>query len=629
MKRKISLILVLVFLFPCFVIPTLAEEPTSHVTESSGDGYALYNGVKLSNIDTVWTDKTTYPYGYIMQTDASNIYPTLSGTVSAFNMTSIPAHVSDDGDVVVESGIAFQYQAWYYANSQEIIDWFISIGMSSAVVGEWFLVEDVSDMDGSLSVSPVLWTSADILNADGTVYFAASSPIPLDGMTVIEWDGVTDGLQNEGIYYGVADYRDVSYGYAVGNFNNLLVFANLFSSDENGWYVRYMSDENPVALGMKSYGMIGFCKMVDVDPQLDVYTQLLAYTPAGSEPDVPTDPTDPVPDLEVPTVSWSFADRELIVSEYHPIVAITNIGADGQCVLYSRSLNSDGTTSEWTPYMTDEVMKGDSGIDMCAFDLYPDESKIPYSMQYKAIVTLGSGTNTATAETDVLTIHWVKSSTVDPTEPTIDGGGSSGDVDSDDDVPMLQAIWQAITDGFNNVGVWFSTLFKLLQDGASVSDIQEVLGSIGDLQEDVDQLPNDITTGMENVLEQEQVKAEGQGNDSANQIVQIIPDPSADFIGSLQTLTTVLNYEGTACVLTMPAITIPSVGGLFREFTLLDEQQIDFEYWVNMMPPELIIIVRALFDIAIVGYCIKEFLDLVGGAVNGFGEGFANQIAGE
>lgn len=69
----------------------------------------------------------------------------------------------------------------------------------------------------------VEWTNADILNEDGTVFLAATDPISLANQTVIEWDGVTDGLEsttyNGLTYYRVADgapsIKQLKGGYTV------------------------------------------------------------------------------------------------------------------------------------------------------------------------------------------------------------------------------------------------------------------------------------------------------------------------------------------------------------------------------------------------------------------------------
>lgn len=157
-------------------------------------------------------------------------------------------------------------------------------------------------------------------------------------------------------------------------------------------------------------------------------------------------------------------------------------------------------------------------------------------------------------------------------------------------------------------------------------ELTEVKGAISDVSDKVDglsdaveQLPGQITDGMQQVQDQEKVEADSQGKDAVDQIIDVIPDESENFILALGSLVNVLSYEGTSAVITMPAMTIPAVSNLFPEIELLEEQDIDLEYYINMLPQWLLVLCRAFFDAAIVLYCIREFLGLIGDFANGFG----------
>lgn len=142
-------------------------------------------------------------------------------------------------------------------------------------------------------------------------------------------------------------------------------------------------------------------------------------------------------------------------------------------------------------------------------------------------------------------------------------------------------------------------------------------------------VPSPTTGGSGNDSDTEKDQFISEGNSVADEVISIIPDESKGFLDALSSLISVLNYEGTAAVLKMPAIAVPAIPGLFSEIQILEEQELDFEYFVGLMPTVLLTIVRAMFDVAIVGYCLKEFLDLVGSALTGFGGGFSKQLMEE
>jgi hypothetical protein len=139
------------------------------VKETKGDGYALYNGVKLPKLPE-W-DKEKYPYAMTNRDVENNIY-----TLSVY--TGRMAVVNDE--VAAESTGTYG------------IDWSLSED------GAW--VDPVEyKVRGAYPLTdyPIIWTNTDIINtADNSVYLSASDPIPLDGMNVIEWDGDTTGLES-------------------------------------------------------------------------------------------------------------------------------------------------------------------------------------------------------------------------------------------------------------------------------------------------------------------------------------------------------------------------------------------------------------------------------------------------
>lgn len=158
------------------------------VIESKGDGFALYNGVKLPKLPE-W-DKVKYPYVTIVRRGSQ-------GSTYLLFVSTVPytMRVTEAGVIWIEYG-------------HHIRD-----NYSAAVDGtEWELVASDVEISENYIVFPAIWTNYDIINTDdNTVYLAASEPISLDGMNVIEWDGDTTGLETFGgaIAYRVSSATDV------------------------------------------------------------------------------------------------------------------------------------------------------------------------------------------------------------------------------------------------------------------------------------------------------------------------------------------------------------------------------------------------------------------------------------
>ena len=130
-------------------------------------GNYLYNGVELPDINEVWTDdlKKQYPYAYIKKsTSSSNPYYNLelfsSITTVAESDEWIYKYVKQTGPFVwVRCYLNNQPLHWeepYFSSFNNIV------------------LEAPAH-----PAHPCIWSNTNILNADGSVFFAASDPIPV------------------------------------------------------------------------------------------------------------------------------------------------------------------------------------------------------------------------------------------------------------------------------------------------------------------------------------------------------------------------------------------------------------------------------------------------------------------
>ena len=119
----------------------------SEYRASLGGGTMLYNGVELPDIESVWTDKETYPYAVLLSYEGMTLLGLFSAeTYVKSNMMAVPIGTSE---------------ALYMFDNG------------------WNLTgEDVTDTEVSVVPSAsFFWSNHDILNTDGTVYLAASEPV--------------------------------------------------------------------------------------------------------------------------------------------------------------------------------------------------------------------------------------------------------------------------------------------------------------------------------------------------------------------------------------------------------------------------------------------------------------------
>lgn len=134
----------------------------------------LYNGVELPDVNTVWTDelKETLPHAVIVEaTYNGEKYYMLALTDLAptgFN--------NDDGSRSQISYLGtFIYAVCYFTTSETVAT------AAGITVNEWVLKDQGTDSYKYYveSFYPTVWTAADILTSDGTLYLAASDPVPV------------------------------------------------------------------------------------------------------------------------------------------------------------------------------------------------------------------------------------------------------------------------------------------------------------------------------------------------------------------------------------------------------------------------------------------------------------------
>ena len=139
----------------------------------------LYNGVELPDINTVWTDKTAYPYAIITSFDAALVGYSGSSTIYLLDASGV-AHYNNNG--VCYKNPPYLSCSWFCSYDPNVCSYLSGMGLP-ITVGEWggSSPSDIGSGSAQSVVGTVFWSNADILNTDGSVYFAASEPVPVGG----------------------------------------------------------------------------------------------------------------------------------------------------------------------------------------------------------------------------------------------------------------------------------------------------------------------------------------------------------------------------------------------------------------------------------------------------------------
>lgn len=164
----------------------------------------LYNGVELPALPA-W-NKAEYPYAYI----------SVNPTKTMYFLFLCPIELIVDGSLITPNGEEIQgLQCTTYAP-------FSNWGEAQETV-----------YSGSGKIAP-FWSNHDILNTDGSVYLAASDPIPLDYNTIIRWDGNTEGRVTVDLGGGVTVVKVSDYVMSADEMRNCVIGATDISSGKTG-----------------------------------------------------------------------------------------------------------------------------------------------------------------------------------------------------------------------------------------------------------------------------------------------------------------------------------------------------------------------------------------------------------
>ena len=250
------------------------------VTQGLGDGFALYNGVKFPNIDSVWTDKETYPYAYICYHVKRNRYELYFAKKWASGLEPGIVYATPHSSYLYGFGIMNDAEVYYLSGDS----WAFYTSHSAT-----------GPAANRMRNNSPTWSNVTIYadSSLSSIYFAATTPIPLDGMQVIEWNGDPSGLTvTDGGYAIVADFANAESAICSVTGGGETSVADDFQKGTVGngivWNVKVSgSDMNVVSASSVEYEISGNTIPAGIGIiSAGTGTYILAYTPAA-EPETP------------------------------------------------------------------------------------------------------------------------------------------------------------------------------------------------------------------------------------------------------------------------------------------------------------------------------------------------------
>jgi len=129
---------------------------------------------------------------------------------------------------------------------------------------------------------------------------------------------------------------------------------------------------------------------------------------------------------------------------------------------------------------------------------------------------------------------------------------------------------------------------------------------LDDVNQNLEELPGQVGDEMQGVLDAEKEQASNAGDSAAGELMDIIPNESEGFMEAVKKLVNAMSYQGTAAQLPIPPIVLPAIKGVMPQIKLTDTLYVNFGYWVNKLPPDVLQLVQILATIALIVYCFKE-----------------------
>lgn len=166
-----------------------------------------------------------------------------------------------------------------------------------------------------------------------------------------------------------------------------------------------------------------------------------------------------------------------------------------------------------------------------------------------------------------------------------------------------------IDNGINDFTVVYgenSAIYNILKGVEIASNNQT-----NELKANDDKNTQSIIDNQNQLAQNEKNETQTQGQSSVDDLSGAVEDKSSGFVNSIRSLVSAMSYNGTECAWTLPEVKLPAINGVMAETKIIDSQPIDFTYWVNKIPSNILLVVRSVLTIGLIVYCFKELYSTI------------------
>lgn len=151
------------------------------------------------------------------------------------------------------------------------------------------------------------------------------------------------------------------------------------------------------------------------------------------------------------------------------------------------------------------------------------------------------------------------------------------------------------------------TITELLQKSQAQAD-----KNTNEIKKNQDENSQKIIDNQKELQQKEKDEAQQSGDKSTKDTQAAIPTVNEGFGSALKSFIASMSYNGTEAKLPIPRAYLPAMSGITEEITLIPEQDYDMSQAINdYLPETLLQLIRYLFTIALILYCVYELYGLI------------------
>jgi hypothetical protein len=165
---------------------------------------------------------------------------------------------------------------------------------------------------------------------------------------------------------------------------------------------------------------------------------------------------------------------------------------------------------------------------------------------------------------------------------------------------------------YSETSMLYELILSMAQSSANSSGsiTQNATDNANKIQQNQNENTDKIVNNQNELYDKEKDDITNSGN-SSSESVEDIPNQSDGFLKSLSKLTNAMSYNGTECKWKLPNVYIPAISNIVPRIDLISEKDIDFGYWVEKIPNNILDLIRAVCTLALIVFCFKELYNTI------------------